>query len=238
MDTADSRQMEHSRTAAYLKVIEASLSDLVLAADIHNGEIVLRAELAKVADILLALRDTQTLECRQLTDITAVDWPERPARFDLVWQLLSLRYNQRVRLIAEVEEGEIVPSSVPVFASANWAEREVWDMFGIFFSGHPDLRRLLTDYGFEGHPLRKDFPLTGHVEVRYDDTQRRVVYQPVQLVQEYRDFDFLSPWEGMLGEGMPGEGMPGDGMPGAGMPGEAAEPADKAGSKDGGSANG
>ena len=225
--------MEHSRTAAYLKVIEASLSDLVLAADIHNGEIVLRAELAKVADILLALRDTQTLECRQLTDITAVDWPERPARFDLVWQLLSLRYNQRVRLIAEVEEGEIVPSSVPVFASANWAEREVWDMFGIFFSGHPDLRRLLTDYGFEGHPLRKDFPLTGHVEVRYDDTQRRVVYQPVQLVQEYRDFDFLSPWEGMLGEGMPG-----DGMPGAGMPGEAAEPADKAGSKDGGSANG
>ena len=228
MDTADSRQMEHSRTAAYLKVIEASLSDLVLAADIHNGEIVLRAELAKVADILLALRDTQTLECRQLTDITAVDWPERPARFDLVWQLLSLRYNQRVRLIAEVEEGEIVPSSVPVFASANWAEREVWDMFGIFFSGHPDLRRLLTDYGFEGHPLRKDFPLTGHVEVRYDDTQRRVVYQPVQLVQEYRDFDFLSPWEGMLGEGMPGEGMPG----------EAAEPADKAGSKDGGSANG
>jgi NADH-quinone oxidoreductase subunit C len=223
MDIADSRQMEHSRTAAFLGVIEASLSDLVLAADIHNGEIVLRAELAKVADILLALRDTQTLECRQLTDITAVDWPERPARFDLVWQLLSVRYNQRVRLIAEVEEGEIVPSSVPVFASANWAEREVWDMFGIFFSGHPDLRRLLTDYGFEGHPLRKDFPLTGHVEVRYDDTQRRVVYQPVQLVQEYRDFDFLSPWEGMLGDGISGE---------------AAEPVDEAGSIEGGSANG
>ena len=195
-----SRMTEQHETARFLAVIEASLSDLVLAADIHNGEIVLRAEAAKAAEILLALRDTQTLECRQLTDMTAVDWPERPARFDLVWQLLSVRYNQRVRLIAEVEEGEIVPSSVPIFASANWAEREVWDMFGIFFSGHPDLRRLLTDYGFEGHPLRKDFPLTGHVEVRYDDTQRRVVYQPVQLVQEYRDFDFLSPWEGMLAD--------------------------------------
>ena len=195
-----SRITEQHETARFLAVIEASLSDLVLAADIHNGEIVLRAEAAKAAEILLALRDTQTLECRQLTDMTAVDWPERPARFDLVWQLLSVRYNQRVRLIAEVEEGEIVPSSVPIFASANWAEREVWDMFGIFFSGHPDLRRLLTDYGFEGHPLRKDFPLTGHVEVRYDDTQRRVVYQPVQLVQEYRDFDFLSPWEGMLAD--------------------------------------
>ena len=141
--------------------------------------------------------DDPILQFKQLTDLTAVDYPERAQRFEVVYQMLSLALNARMRVLTSVEDGDIVPSVIDLFASANWAEREVWDMFGIFFSGHPDLRRLLTDYGFEGHPLRKDFPLTGYVEVRYNDTERRVVYEPVHLTQEYRDFDFLSPWEGM-----------------------------------------
>jgi NADH-quinone oxidoreductase subunit C len=132
-----------------------------------------------------------------MIDLTAVDYPERQDRFEMVYVLLSMRNNMRMRILVSVGEGQAVPSITQVYASANWPEREAWDMFGIFFAGHPDLRRLLTDYGFEGHPLRKDFPLTGHVEVRYDDTLRRVVNEPVSLVQEFRDFDFLSPWEGM-----------------------------------------
>ena len=126
-----------------------------------------------------------------------MDYPSRPKRFELVYQLLSVRLNQRLRLLAPVADGEIAPSVSHIFSSAIWSEREVWDMFGIFFSGHGDLRRLLTDYGFEGHPLRKDFPLTGTVETRYDDSEKRVVYEPVSLTQEFRDFDFMSPWEGM-----------------------------------------
>ena len=147
--------------------------------------------------VLKSLRDDAFLQFRQLTDLTAVDYPERTERFELVYLLLSIAENCRVRVCVPIDEDAVAPSATELFAAANWAEREVWDMFGIFFSGHPDLRRLLTDYGFEGHPLRKDFPLTGHVEVRYDDTQRRVVNEPVHLVQEFRDFDFLSPWEGM-----------------------------------------
>ncbi len=147
--------------------------------------------------VLKTLRDDPALQFKQLSDLTAVDYPERAQRFEIVYQLLSVALNARLRVLVGVEDGDIVPSAIDLFASANWAEREVWDMFGIFFSGHPDLRRLLTDYGFEGHPLRKDFPLTGYVEVRYNDTERRVVYEPVNLTQEYRDFDFLSPWEGM-----------------------------------------
>ena len=161
------------------------------------GEVVLRIDLVNIVPVLKALRDDSELAMTQLTDLTAVDYPERPERFDVVYQLLSVDRNKRLRVIARADEGVVVPSVIGLFRSANWAEREVWDMFGIYFSGHPDMRRLLTDYGFEGHPLRKDFPLTGYVEVRYSDTQRRVVYQPVHLNQEYRDFDFLSPWEGM-----------------------------------------
>ena len=154
----------------------------------------------KVDDLLFVLktvRDDPLLQFRQLSDLTAVDYPDQVDRFEIIYQMLSIALNTRLRIVTTAADGVIVPSAIELFASANWAEREVWDMFGIFFSGHPDLRRLLTDYGFEGHPLRKDFPLTGYVEVRYNDTERRVVYEPVKLTQEYRDFDFLSPWEGM-----------------------------------------
>ena len=147
--------------------------------------------------VLKSLRDDAFLQFRQLTDLTAVDYPERTERFELVYILLSIAENCRVRVCVPIDEDAVAPSATELFAAANWAEREVWDMFGIYFSGHPDLRRLLTDYGFEGHPLRKDFPLTGYVEVRYSETQRRVIYEPVHLTQEYRDFDFMSPWEGV-----------------------------------------
>ena len=167
------------------------------AIEIKGGEIVLLVALAELVSVLKALRDDTELAVTQLSDLTAVDFPERPERFDVVYQMLSVNNNMRLRIITRADEGDIVPSVIGLFRSADWAEREVWDMFGIYFSGHPDMRRLLTDYGFEGHPLRKDFPLTGYVEVRYSDTERRVVYEPVHLNQEYRDFDFLSPWEGM-----------------------------------------
>ena len=130
-------------------------------------------------------------------DVCGVDRPERTRRFDVVYNLLSLTHNRRIRVKLETDEETPVPSVVNVFSAANWWEREVWDLFGIYFSDHPDLRRILTDYGFDGHPLRKDFPLTGYVEVRYDDEQKRVVYEPVKLAQEFRRFDFLSPWEGV-----------------------------------------
>ena len=173
---------------------------IVLSSGIVHGEIELQVSTSAVAQLLLLVRDDRQAAFTQLIDLTAVDYPERKDRFDVVYQMLSMSNNMRLRIVATVSEGQTVPSVTGVFMAANWAEREVWDMFGIFFSGHPDLRRLLTDYGFEGHPLRKDFPLTGHVEVRYDDTQRRVINEPVHLVQEFRDFDFLSPWEGIHNE--------------------------------------
>ena len=166
----------------------------------QNGELVVRCAAEDIIEILTILRDEAEFAFDQLTDLTAVDYPNRPYRFELVYRLLSITHNRRMRVLVALPEGAVAPSVLSVFNAANWAEREVWDMFGIFFAGHPDLRRLLTDYGFEGHPLRKDFPTTGYVEVRYDDTQRRVVYEPVHLTQEYRDFDFLSPWEGVQHE--------------------------------------
>ena len=175
----------------------AAVGGLIEDASAQSGELVVRCSVENLIEVLTSLRDDEDLAFTQLTDLTAVDYPNRPYRFEMVYQLLSITCNQRLRLLVAVDEGAVVPSIISIFNAANWAEREVWDMFGIFFSGHSDLRRLLTDYGFEGHPLRKDFPLTGYVEVRYDDTQRRVVYEPVHLVQEYRDFDFLSPWEGV-----------------------------------------
>ena len=151
---------------------------------------------AEIRRVLLYLRDEPSLRFRQLIDICAVDYPERRLRFDVVYHLLSIGCNRRVRIKIVVGDGEDVPSVVSVFPSAGWYEREVWDLFGISFDGHPDLRRILTDYGFQGHPLRRDFPLSGNVEVRYDDGRKRVVYEPVRLAQAFREFDFDSPWEG------------------------------------------
>lgn len=163
---------------------------------VANGELTIHCNADDVVRLLTLLRDDPECDFRQLVDITSVDWPARELRFDVVYHLLSHRQNHRVRVTLGTNEDAPVPSVSGVFSSATWYEREVWDMYGVFFSDHPDLRRMLSDYGFEGHPLRKDFPLTGHVEVRYDEAQKRVVYEPVKLTQEFRSFDFLSPWEG------------------------------------------
>ena len=160
------------------------------------GELTLVVPAASVLSVLRALRDDAGCQFEQLVDICGVDYPEREKRFDVVYHLLSPRKNQRLRVKCEVDDATPVPSVVELYPVANWYEREAYDMYGILFSGHPDLRRILTDYGFQGFPLRKDFPLTGYVEVRYDDAQKRVVYEPVRLTQEFRSFDFLSPWEG------------------------------------------
>ncbi len=160
------------------------------------GELTLVVAREAIIDVLKLLRDDARCRFEVLIDICGVDWPARANRFDVVYHLLSPRLNQRIRVKIETDEATPVASAISVFPAADWFEREAYDMFGILFSGHPDLRRLLTDYGFQGHPLRKDFPLTGFVEVRYDDEQKRVVYEPVKLVQEFRSFDFESPWEG------------------------------------------
>jgi NADH-quinone oxidoreductase subunit C len=168
-----------------------------------------------VIRVLTFLRDDSNCLFKQLVDICGVDFPDRPERFEVVYNLLSLRHNQRIRVKLTCDEDTLVPSAVGVFSAAGWYERETWDLYGIAFSGHPDLRRLLTDYGFEGHPMRKDFPLTGFMEVRYDETQKRVVYEPVNLAQGFRSFDFLSPWEG-ADYAPPGDGKAGSGAKGGG----------------------
>jgi NADH-quinone oxidoreductase subunit C len=160
------------------------------------GELTLEVALVHLPDLVEFLKTDSACRFSTLVDITAVDHPDRIERFDLVYHFLSMYQNQRIRLKVAVREDEMVPSIAEVHPSANWFEREVFDMFGVLFSGHPDLRRILTDYGFRGHPLRKDFPTTGYTEVRYDEARKRVVYEPVSLVQEYRQFDFMSPWEG------------------------------------------
>ncbi|MFV0243532.1 MAG: NADH-quinone oxidoreductase subunit C [Qingshengfaniella sp.] len=175
--------------------LELRRADSVVATDIAFGELTVQVTLASLPGFLEFLKTDQTCRFSSLVDITAVDYPARERRFDVVYHLLSMYQNQRIRVRVEVREDEMVPSAVDIYPAANWFEREVFDMFGLLFSGHPDLRRLLTDYGFRGHPLRKDFPTTGYTEVRYDEEQKRVVYEPVQLVQEYRQFDFMSPWE-------------------------------------------
>jgi NADH-quinone oxidoreductase subunit C len=168
----------------------------VLAAEVLRGELTLLVEPEQLPEVLALLRDDPACRFTTLIDITAVDWPMRERRFDMVYHLLSMHANQRIRVKAAVAEDAMVPSVIGVYPSADWYEREVFDMYGVLFSGHPDLRRILTDYGFRGHPLRKDFPTTGYVELRYSEEAKRVVYEPVQLTQEYRQFDFMSPWEG------------------------------------------
>jgi len=164
--------------------------------DIRLGELMLHTTPDKVIALLTYLRDDPKCLFTQLIDICGVDWPEREKRFDVVYNLLSVKNNQRIRVKLMTDETTPVPSAASVYSSAGWFERETYDLYGVWFSDHPDLRRILTDYGFEGHPLRKDFPLTGFVELRWDDVQKRVVYEPVKLAQEFRRFDFLSPWEG------------------------------------------
>jgi NADH-quinone oxidoreductase subunit C len=176
--------------------IAEHLGDILVSREVRLNELILTVRKDAIVRALTFLRDDSTVDCKMLVDVCGVDYPSREERFEVVYNLLSLRQNHRVRVKITTDEDTPVPSVVEVFSSANWFEREVWDLYGVFFADHPDLRRILTDYGFEGHPLRKDFPMTGHVEVRYDDEDKRVVYEPVRLPQEFRSFDFLSPWEG------------------------------------------
>ena len=176
--------------------VTAALGPAVVSHAIAFDELTLVVQASDIVYALTYLRDEPACAFRCFIDICGVDYPQRERRFDVVYHLLSLRHNTRIRVKVQTDETTPVPSVIEVFPAANWYERETYDLYGILFSGHPDLRRLLTDYGFEGHPLRKDFPLTGFVEVRYDQDEGRVVYEPVQLTQEFRNFDFLSPWEG------------------------------------------
>lgn len=195
---------------------EAILADAPGAAvgfRVAYGELTIHAQPNRIVELLTVLRDSAAYRFAQLTLLSGADYPDRERRFDVVYHLLSLTRNRRIRVRVETDEDTPVPSVTPVYPNADWYEREAFDMYGVFFSGHPDLRRILTDYGFHGYPLRKDFPMTGYVEVRWDEALKRVVYEPVQLPQEFRAFDFLSPWEGAR-YALPGTGyeyvLPGD----------------------------
>lgn len=190
---------------ALANYIQEQLSAHIDVAEFHKDEFCLTVKPASIVPVLTFLRDDAQCEFKQLVDICGADYPSRPLRFDVVYNLLSLTKNCRIRVKVATDENTPVDSVTGVFKSAGWNEREVWDFFGIYFNNHPDLRRILTDYGFEGHPLRKDFPLTGYVELRYDEELRRVVYEPVKLTQDFRAFDFTSPWEGMTDIQLPGD---------------------------------
>ncbi len=179
------------------EIVQKEQNDSIEYVEIKHEELVITGLATRIPDLVGFLKKNSECQFTTLVDITAVDYPGREKRFDVVYHLLSMNLNQRVRVKVYLAEDEMVPTLVNLFPSANWFEREVFDMYGIPFAGHPDLRRILTDYGFKGHPLRKDFPLTGFNEVRYDEVQKKVIYEPVELVQEFRDFDFESPWEGM-----------------------------------------
>jgi NADH-quinone oxidoreductase subunit C len=188
--------------AAY---ITSSLGDAVIGHEVVRGELIILVRRDDIVNVPTFLRDDAKTKCEQLIDICGVDWPERAERFDVVYQLLSLSYNRRIRVKVQATEDTPVASATDVYKTAGWLEREVWDMYGVYFSGHADLRRILTDYGFDGHPQRKDFPLTGYVELRYDNELKRTVYSPVQLVQDFRRFDFSSPWEAITDVQLPGD---------------------------------
>ncbi len=169
----------------------------ITAVKVAYGELIIGARREAIERVLQFLRDDAACSFKLLLDVCGVDYPDRAERFEIVYNLLSLNHNHRVRVKVSTDDATPVPTVSAVFSTANWFEREVWDLYGVFFDNHPDLRRIMTDYGFQGHPLRKDFPLTGYVEPRYDNELKRVIYEPVKLVQEFRSFDFLSPWEGM-----------------------------------------
>jgi NADH-quinone oxidoreductase subunit C len=176
--------------------LQSALPGMVTGHEVVRGELTITAEAAAIVKVVTYLRDDPACQFVNIVDVTAIDWPSREKRFDVVYHFLSPRLNQRIRVKVMTDETTPVPSIIGVFKGADWFERETYDLYGVLFTGHPDMRRLLTDYGFEGHPLRKDFPLTGFVEVRWDDQEKRVVYDKVALAQEFRTFDFLSPWEG------------------------------------------
>ena len=178
------------------EIIDAGMAGAVRSMDYAHGELTVLAKREQIVELMRFLRDDSQTMFWNIIDLCGVDYPQRKERFEVVYHLLSPRQNARIRVKVMTDETTPVPSVTGVYPGADWFERECWDMYGILFTGHPDLRRILTDYGFEGHPQRKDFPLTGHVEVRYDDEAKRVVYEPVELRQEFRNFDFLSPWEG------------------------------------------
>lgn len=185
-------------------LIETAMPDAITSVAVDGGELTVKARRDAIVSVLTYLRDDVNCQFKLLMDVCGVDYPEEENRFEVVYHLISLTQNLRVRVKVRTNEDEPVPTVTGVFSSAGWFEREAWDLFGVYFSGHPDLRRILTDYGFEGHPLRKDFPLTGYVELRYDDEKKRVVYEPVTLIQEFRTFDFMSPWEGVQAQ-LPGD---------------------------------
>jgi len=187
------------------QAIAGTLAGAVTGRAVAYGELTLTANARDIVKVMTFLRDDPSCQFVNFVDVTAVDWPGRERRFDIVYHLLSPRHNRRIRVKIEADEATPVASIIDVFRGADWFEREVYDLYGVLFTGHPDMRRILTDYGFEGHPLRKDFPLTGYVEVRYDDEVKRVVYEPVRLNQEFRNFDFLSPWEGPGYAPLPGD---------------------------------
>jgi len=176
--------------------LEMKRSDCVLSWEVAFGELTVTIAPSSLVSFVDFLKTDGASKFSSLVDITAVDYPTRAKRFDVIYHFLSMYQNHRIRIRTQIREDEMVPSIIDVYPASNWFEREIFDMFGILFTGHPDLRRILTDYGFRGYPLRKDFPTTGYTEVRYDEVQKRVVYEPVSLVQEYRQFDFMSPWEG------------------------------------------
>jgi NADH-quinone oxidoreductase subunit C len=192
------------------QAILAALPGAVREHAVRRGELTIVAEAHDIVTVVKFLRDDPRCLFWCIIDITAIDWPSRERRFDVVYHFLSPKLNQRIRIKIETDETSPVPSIVDVFPGANWFEREVYDLYGVLFTGHPDMRRILTDYGFDGHPLRKDFPLTGFVELRWDDELKRVVYDPVRLAQEFRNFDFMSPWEGMS-QLLPGDEKAGEG---------------------------
>jgi len=197
--------MDDGRLDALGQTIVGALVDAAIDHKLAFNQLTVAVHAEKIVDVVRFLRDDAACRFVNLTDITAVDYPGREKRFDVIYHLLSPTLNTRIRLRAEAGEETQVPSIIGVFPGADWFEREAYDLYGVIFTGHPDMRRILTDYGFEGHPLRKDFPLTGFVEVRYDDQEKRVLYEPVRLNQEFRNFDFLSPWEGADYPVLPGD---------------------------------
>ncbi len=197
--------MSMSVTSEFHDAVNAALGADLLASNVEHDQLIVTVPSERIVPVMTLLRDDRRFQFEQLIDVCGVDYPDRPQRFEVVYTLLSVSLNLRLRVKVATDEDTPVPSVVSIWPSANWFERETWDLYGIFFADHPDLRRILTDYGFDGHPLRKDFPLTGYVELRYDPDQRRVVYEPVKLTQEFRTFDFASPWEAITDIQLPGD---------------------------------